>query len=713
MAISVAFAEKGVVDESILSKLLSPGPLAIYHKSIEQNGCLKCHDPGKGISDNKCLVCHTEIKKYKKNKKGFHGSTNKKCIECHSDHKGRNYYSTEVNKENFNHNQTGYILKGQHKNLKCLDCHTRTREKKLLKKSDTRYFGEKNNCINCHKKDDIHFFQGEYASKSCEMCHNQDSWKKVTNFSHKKFNLLGNHQKLSCTKCHAPNGLESAKYSWPDLAEKKCMSCHGSAHTGGQGMGVNDKECTKCHNQKSFKIENFNHGLITGLELRGKHAKIDCTQCHIQTKDTLKIGKKDYKWRGLERDCLTCHKDYHLFGNQLMGKNKSLRNCKICHFEENFKETTFNHNIQTMFPLRGQHQKLKCNDCHKVNKNNSSNRIYQWPELKEKSCQTCHKNPHLNSPNKIYTDKKCSGCHNPTSWKMANLETKDFDHNRDTRFELTGKHKKVTCDKCHEVNGQQKYIFDNGEKGFCISCHPNIHRKQFSNKFRDSSCLLCHTTENFTKRKTFDHDRTDYKLLYKHNFTACEKCHIETKNTIPGTNKKRRKFLFPEIKRKNCNACHKDPHKGSYGKLCSNCHNERSFKATRDYHKEFRLTGAHHILECSECHINGRRLGGMSDNCLLCHQKDDIHKGSLPDCSECHGQNFWEVPNFKHSLSGFPIIGSHRALSCGDCHKRGIYRGTPDQCIDCHLKDAQKVTLPVHSLPAFQDCEDCHNQFNF
>ena len=62
MAISVAFAEKGVVEESILSKLLSPGPLAIYHKSIEQNGCLKCHDPGKGISDNKCLVCHTEIK---------------------------------------------------------------------------------------------------------------------------------------------------------------------------------------------------------------------------------------------------------------------------------------------------------------------------------------------------------------------------------------------------------------------------------------------------------------------------------------------------------------------------------------------------------------------------------------------------------------------------------------------------------------------------
>jgi len=166
----------------------------------------------------------------------------------------------------------------------------------------------------------------------------------------------------------------------------------------------------------------------------------------------------------------------------------------------------------------------------------------------------------------------------------------------------------------------------------------------------------------------------------------------------------------------DCAGCHKDPHDGHYGPKCSECHTEQSWKQAKDFHKDFALSGIHYSLECAECHRDGRKLAGMSQDCTVCHQKDDIHAGTLPNCGDCHRQQFWENPHFNHSMSMFPLRGIHRTLDCASCHDRGIYKGAPSQCVDCHLNDALSASgagVPDHSLILDRKCSECHNQFKF
>lgn len=80
-------------------------------------------------------------------------------------------------------------------------------------------------------------------------------------------------------------------------------------------------------------------------------------------------------------------------------------------------------------------------------------------------------------------------------------------------------------------------------------------------------------------------------------------------------------------------------------------------------------------------------------------------------------------PGARHLF--FPLDGAHSELSCQSCHSQGIYRGTPNLCSDCHLKNrpeghyegqcstchSTSAWLPAtfdHSLAAAVDCQSCH-----
>jgi hypothetical protein len=174
------------------------------------------------------------------------------------------------------------------------------------------------------------------------------------------------------------------------------------------------------------------------------------------------------------------------------------------------------------------------------------------------------------------------------------------------------------------------------------------------------------------------------------------------------------KYLFPEMKTRECATCHKDVHNGSYGKHCAECHVDEDWKRTSDFHKNFTLSGIHYSLECSECHKDGRRLSGLSQACVTCHKKDDVHNGTLPNCGTCHRQQFWDNSEFKHSMTNFPLRGIHRTLDCYSCHNRGAYKGLPTSCVSCHLQDAQGYAgAPNHALLLGRNCAECHNQFTF
>src|SRR5262249_13339518 len=134
-------------------------------------------------------------------------------------------------------------------------------------------------------------------------------------------------------------------------------------------------------------------------------------------------------------------------------------------------------------------------------------------------------------------------------------------------------------------------------------------------------------------------------------------------------------FIFADLAAKDCNLCHKDPHKGEFGKKCSACHTEDGWKETANFHKDFLLEGVHNLLECSQCHVEKRVLTGTGNDCQVCHMKDDAHLGTQPGCVNCHIQQLWNATRFQHSMTAFPLRGIHRTLDCNACHQNGVYQG--------------------------------------
>jgi hypothetical protein len=786
--------------EGLLNKMLSPGPLMLGHQDLGQTDCLKCHELNKGVPDAKCLDCHKEIRKSVETKRGFHGRMTQVCIKCHSDHKGKNFDTTKIDPTNFDHSKTGYVLKGKHEKLHCHECHKENRSKMAVRKGDLHYLaGLATSCSSCHQKDDPHHFDGKWASKDCDSCHSMNTWKKEIRFDHDKdtsYALEGKHQQVKCLDCHKNKETKTFKYEFHELKGKQCLSCHKDQHANRFSPKYQNGDCLKCHKMEGWKIEQFDHG-ITGYELKGKHAKINCIDCHKQPAgQPQKAEQKDLFYKGLKKDCLSCHKNYHQFSTEPGRKLGDLRNCTACHTETNWK-TNFDHNTDTRYEIGGKHVGVKCEKCHTVDPKDSRFRIYKWQQLQEKTCEVCHKSPHLKSFSKENLAKKCTDCHVDTGWEK-NRNSK-FNHDKSTRFPLEGRHKEISCTSCHVVNknktfrfpsfekkfcvdchtnphkgqfsdrvsqaecakchdseswtrrlpfdhkstrfdltgkhkglkceechkptaetfevkphhAKSKYLFGHAEIGFCSDCHENVHRNQFHPKFNNGDCLHCHDTESFKKRQPFRHEETSFPLRGKHLEVRCDKCHVPTKDLFPKSNHAMRKFVF-EVAPENCSGCHKDPHKGTYGARCSECHNEEAWKRTGDFHKNFTLTGVHFSLSCAECHKDSRRLAGMSRECILCHQKDDIHSGTLPKCEECHRQTFWEHTSFNHGLTLFALRGIHRTLDCMACHSTGVYKGLPNTCANCHQQQALAFTgNPKHSLLLGRSCSDCHNQFSF
>lgn len=804
--------------EGILNQLLAPGPLIKGHAELEGSDCLKCHDAGKGLPDSKCLDCHKEIKPFVDSKRGFHGLVTKNCHECHGDHKGREFDSLKFDISTFDHKKlTGYTLEGKHEKLKCTECHTEKRTKKPIRKNDTRFLGQASSCVSCHKKHDIHKFTGEFAKKDCNACHSNTSWKDGLKFDHNrdtKYRLEGKHQDLKCNDCHMTDQRKKTlTYSFPHLKQKQCLSCHEDFHKQRLSKRFQGGQCLECHTQSQWKIDSFNHSK-TRFKLNGKHATAQCTDCH---KTKTPVGKTTYKpkdpishlnFTGLRTACISCHKDVHLFGSHSSKKLGPLNQCTTCHNEESWKSTTkFSHNSDTRFAIDGKHVDLKCTDCHvplklkpklaaKFNK-------YHWQELSAKTCETCHASPHIGKFSAKLAKVACTTCHVTESWQ-AQKSGKTFDHST-TRFKLTGAHKTTKCSSCHGEGKKQVFKFKNFDQQFCVDCHSNVHKKQFSPTFENKACTTCHGTASFKDRLPFDHSTTKYPLEGEHKKLECASCHkSDTKKQVeltwPNFQAKQKTekltfspavFLFPSLESKKCSTCHsdyhngqldancstchtvdgwkpstfdhnkmskfilkekhavakcadchkssdkkvsykgkmvstphykpmsgqckdchKDPHRGNLGSQCIECHTEKTWRTTKDFHKNFTLSGVHYMLECAECHQDGRKLAGMSQDCLNCHQKDDVHNGTLPNCSECHTQHFWEVSRFKHTLTQFPLRGAHRTLECSECHSGKSYKGLSSSCYTCHRTDFEAFPAPHTS--GNTSCMDCHtNQFTF
>lgn len=442
------------------------------------------------------------------------------------------------------------------------------------------------------------------------------------------------------------------------------------AHAGLEGVS----NCTKCH------------------AVGNKVTRAKCLDCHKEIQVLIALNKGYHASREVTgKECVSCHSDHHGRNFQLVVLNKK----------------TFNHSL-TGFRLQGVHAKQECNACHTADN-------IQNPVLKKKpstylglnqECLTCHEDYHQGK-----LSPKCASCHNFNSFKNAT----GFDHST-TRFPLLGQHKNVRCLDCHKTeirNGKKFQNFTGLAFSNCTACHEDIHKNKFG-----QNCKQCHTEESFhfnKGMKIFDHDKTNFKLLGKHQLVDCKQCHKTT--------------LTAPIRHDQCKDCHVDFHKGDFTNKkgvspdCDQCHTNNSFTPStftiEKHNLKFPLEGAHLASSCLACH---KKEGNwsfkkMGKRCVDCHENE--HKGFIEEkffpneaCTTCHNVTNWKKVQFDHTKTGFKLEGTHATTACAECHYRknehGIrtqkFKDTSTECSGCH-KDSHAGQFAVNGKT---DCTRCH-----
>ena len=397
---------------------------------------------------------------------------------------------------------------------------------------------------------------------------------------HVRFNRAG--QRAQCLDCHKEVALDVTQH----------RRYHGR---------VSDKDCRTCHTEHKGRAANiapvnaatFDHRQTEFL-LRGAHAsaQIECRACHVPT----------VKYRNTPSECYACHKkdDKH--------KGKLGTGCANCHGESDWKKTRFDHS-KTKFPLRNAHADVTCESCHKT------------PDFKGTAlaCASCHQKDDEKKGHRGKFGAKCETCHTDMAWK-----TTRFNHARDTKFELKGRHQLARCESCHTG-----MLYQEKTPTACVACHrKDDDKKGHQGRFGDK-CENCHVERAWTTT-TFDHGLvTRYALRGKHAQITCVSCH--------------KGFVYQEKPAAACLSCHRkdDKHKARLGTLCEQCHNPRTWKQwdfDHDRRTAFVLDGKHRGLDCLACHkfpVQGK--ASIPGTCVSCHEEEDAHHGAFGrQCERCH-----------------------------------------------------------------------------
>ena len=271
-------------------------PLYGKHKKASCNSCHKPRDLKSKKSKKKipkqCYGCH-------KNDDNHKSQYGKKCNTCHT--------TSSWQKQKFNHDKkTDFPLLGKHKKVTCTQCHKGDLYKN---KKSSRKKGS--NCIDCHKKDDVH--KGKQGNK-CNSCHNEKGWHSNVFFDHdlSRFPLIGMHAAIQCEECHI-----SAEYGATKL---DCNSCHADDDVHKTWLGT---DCESCHNPNSWETWMFDHDKATDFTIDGAHKELGCYDCH-QIKSTGKLKAS--------KDCISCHRSEDIHNRQFG------RQCGNCHSTKKFKD---------------------------------------------------------------------------------------------------------------------------------------------------------------------------------------------------------------------------------------------------------------------------------------------------------------------------------------------------------------------------------------
>ena len=357
--------------------------------------------PGRGADD--CASCHDDP----------HGGQFAEgpfsvlgCVACHDRERFEPHAFAEAQ-----HALTSLPLDGAHLDAECSACHQRSVDGDAIWPREFR--GTPARCEACH--DDAHagFFEGREPPRpaaaaiaaergDCALCHLTESFDALPpeGFAHGPwtgFALVGAHREESCESCHplSPEaddlGRRFGRVAEHFGAVERCTSCHEDPHEGGFDVrGLPRKvqgreDCLRCHVESSFRAfpDGFDHHKWTAFPLKGAHGKLDCSDCHEPLRRPTEIGRT---WgRAAGSACADCHADPH--GGQFEVDGRI--DCARCHRSTaSFAALSFNHEIDSRFPLGAAHEELACAECHQAVHQEDGGYVRYRPLRMQ--CTDCH-----------------------------------------------------------------------------------------------------------------------------------------------------------------------------------------------------------------------------------------------------------------------------------------------------------------------------------
>jgi hypothetical protein len=240
-----------------------------------------------------------------------------------------------------------------------------------------------------------------------------------------------------------------------------CRDCHKDRH-GAQFAGApHENRCERCHVEKSWRAARY--GLAEHQKgrfaLLGAHGAVACGECH---KAGAGVEGRRYHFAGME--CRDCHEDPHRMGQAVAAKWA----CAACHTTRIWKETgPFDH-AQTAYGLTGKHRGAACTGCHRPAVLREK-RLVTFTGT-TRACGSCHGDAHDGQfAGKRGEQPDCGRCHETANWRSS-----EFDHARNTSFQLTGAHERVPCRMCHPKRGEvegRAVIEYRGTPRACEECH--------------------------------------------------------------------------------------------------------------------------------------------------------------------------------------------------------------------------------------------------
>ena len=248
---------------------------------------------------------------------GFVGDMD--CSACHTAEGWQ--LAQAAGKSGFDHDRTGFPLRGFHTQTQCNGCHTG------ITKPAT-------NCAGCHH--DPH--QGRH-DETCAECHTAIAWSDTNALEqHRRTRmpLTGRHASVDCSACHKRQGERQFSAVPTD-----CYSCHRAeyhantvhpTHDGSTGKTPFPRDCSQCHRTLTWSTAVTDPSALPRLAMAqsgehdayfvlstGSHRAAECSSCHADERRMRFVR------------CDGCHQDAALRSQHTTPIVRSASGCLHCH----------------------------------------------------------------------------------------------------------------------------------------------------------------------------------------------------------------------------------------------------------------------------------------------------------------------------------------------------------------------------------------------